>query len=111
MKRLLVVLMSLFIITGCTNKELVNETKNEITPTVTPTPTEIPYIDNNPVKVGLYQNGNLVKDLTTTINDGLDIGSFDVYFTNVENTGSSNTKNNFNKMFINNFTRYFNLII
>ena len=99
MKKKIMLLLLLFIITGCTNKELVNETKNGITPTVTPTPTEIPYIDNNPVKVGLYQNGNLVKELTTTINDGLDIGSFDVYFTNVENTGSSNTKNNFNKYY------------
>lgn len=82
---------------GCQDKEIENKTIVSPTPTIEPTPTEIPYIDQNPVKVGLYQNGKLVKDLVTSYGNSVDIASFDVYFTNEENVYSSDTKNNFKK--------------
>ena len=86
-----------FILIGCQDKEVDNKEVVSPTPTIEPSPTPIPYIDTNPVKVGLYQDGKLVKELSATIRDDLDIASFDVYFTNEENVYSSNTKSNFKK--------------
>ena len=95
MKKNIYLLLIILTLTACSTKE---NTAIEVTPSPTeyiPTPT--PYIDENPVIVGLYQNGKLVHDQTLSIINGVDIASYDVYFTNDENTGSANTKTNFNK--------------
>ena len=87
----------LFLLTSCKQNTLeeniientIDEETNEVSEPV--------YVDDNPITVGLYQNGKFVTSLDTPFIDGVDIGSFDVYFTNTQNTGSTNTKNNFNK--------------
>ena len=95
MKKSICILLIILTLSGCTKKA---DTPVEVTPSPTeyiPTPT--PYIDDNPVTVGLYQNGKLVHDQTLSIINGVDIASYDVYFTNEESTGSTNTKTNYNK--------------
>lgn len=96
MKKAFIILLIIFILTGCNAKETATNVETP-EPTPIPTPTPTPYIDENPVVVGLYQNGKLVHDYSARITNGVDIDSFDVYFTNDESTGSSNTKANFNK--------------
>ena len=98
MKKLILIILCLFLTVGCTKKEdIVNSNIEEDKPEVTQV--EEPYIDNNPIKVGLYMNGKLINEYNTTLVDGTDIASFDVYFTDIEDVGSSNTKNNFNKYY------------
>ncbi len=94
------ILLLLLSLCSCTKEK--NNNPIEDIPDVTIDEPIVPkYNDENPVKVGLYQNGNLVKEITAPIVDDVDIGSFDVYFTQEEHLGSSNTKNNFNKYYNN----------
>ena len=98
MKKYLVLLILLFIITGCANeeKEVVEEPKTE--PTTIPVPA---YTDDNPIKVGLYIKGKLISEYTTSYANDKDIVSMDVYFTDENDVGSSNTKYNFKKYYNN----------
>ena len=59
------------------------------------------YIDDNPIKVGLYYNKKLVTNHINKYRDVVDIAIFDVYFTNDQEVSSSNTKYNFNKFYQN----------
>ena len=103
MKKYLLLIWICFFIIGCSNtkekrleeKKVINnieEEKKEVE-----LPKEPEYKDENPVIVGLYQNKKLIDTLNTTIKDGTDIASFDVYFTNDKEVSSTNTKVNFNK--------------
>jgi len=100
MKKYLLLIIIVLLITGCTfNKENdIKEVSNE--PDITPKPVDT-YKDDNPIEVGLYMNGKLVHEYETKIVDEEDIASFDVYFTNEEDVGSSSTKKNFNKYYNN----------
>ena len=98
MKKTISILLIILLLILYNSKNITSNSSPTNTPTSTPsTPTPRPYIDDNPVVVGLYQNGVLIHELNANIINGVDIASFDVYFTNEENTGSSNTKQNFNK--------------
>ena len=105
MKKTIYIIMILLLLTGC-NKNMTNanidKTNNEPVKDIPSTPPTPTYIDKNPIIVGLYQNGKLVKDINVTIRNAEDIGSFDVYFTNESDVGGTNTKNNFNK-YLNNY--------
>lgn len=99
MKRYLFLILTLFIIFGCSiNKNGGNE-NTMVVPEETDDilPPEPLYVDENPVTVAFYQNGKLVSDINAPFNNKTDITVVDVYFTNEENVGSSNTKRNFNK--------------
>ena len=105
MKNYLLLILVLLFVTGCFfNKEKKEEITNEVISneeeikedTIVEEKEEV-YKDDNPVIVGLYKNGKLVKDIDVVIADDTDIISLDVYFTNIEDVGSSNTKANFNK--------------
>ena len=100
MRKFLLLILMLFLVTGCTFSEdkkmndTTDDNKEETTDVLPPEPI---YVDENPVVVGLYQNGKLVRNISATFYDNIDIDSFDVYFTNDENVGDTNTKRNFNK--------------
>ena len=105
MKKYLLLFIIIFLTTGCisNNKKTeeqtiitnnIEETKEEIIEDIPEEPT---YKDENPVIVGIYQKGKLITNLNIPIIDGTDIASFDVYFTNEEDTNDSNTKRNFKK--------------
>ena len=102
MKKYIVIVLCLFLLVGCSKKEeIVNdniEEKGEETITEEP---KDEYIDDNPIKVGLYMNGKLMNEYNKSFIANADIASFDVYFTNETDVGSSNTKNNFNKYYQN----------
>ena len=102
MKKKILLLIIIILLTGCKSNKLDEKKKIEVeakTPNVEDvTP---PYIDDNPITVGLYQDGYLVKDLYTPFPEKADIAVLEVYFTNEEYTGSAWTKYNFNKYYAN----------
>ena len=57
------------------------------------------YIDDNPITVGLYNKGKLVKTFNKKFRDDSDIATFNVIYSNDENAGSTNLKTNWNKYY------------
>lgn len=95
MKKIFLIIFIL-LIAGCGKVEILEEKKIE--------EIEIPiekeeYIDTNPITVGLYHKGKLVKEYNTKFQDRKDIATFNIVFTNEEDLGSTNVKNNWNKYF------------
>ena len=98
MKKILLILIIILLLTGCHEEKEATEPKETETIEIIEEET---YEDNNPIIVGLYNNGSLVHDYYSYYKDDYDVANFDVYFTNEEKTGSTNTKNNFNKYYKN----------
>ena len=103
MKKIFLVLIMLFIV-GCGIKKdeemkRIEEAINN-PPTVTPDPTPTPYVDTNPIKVGLYKDYKLVHEYNKKFKDQTDIAIFNVLFTNEESiTKNGNFKNTWKKYF------------
>ena len=98
MKRLIILLMLVFLVTGCSKKAENTITENNNHDEAQEEVVEV-YKDDNPIKVGLYMKGKRVSEYTTSFVDDKDIASFDVYFTDLDDVGSSNTKYNFKKYY------------
>ena len=100
MKKTFLIFLAISILSACTNNKNIEtnndllENNDEIIEENIPT-----YQDDNPIKVGLYENNKLVKNYQTTLGTHKDIGSFYVYYTNIEKLDSTNTKNNWNKYY------------
>lgn len=99
MKKILLITL-LFLTFGCgkeieeqkeNKEEKIEEKEEEIIEDV--------YVDDNPIKVGLYTNGKLVHTYKASFKDKTDIATFNIVFTNEENLGSTNIKNNWNKYY------------
>lgn len=105
MKRLIIFITIILILTGCQNKKtsnnnnLDNPNNNEITIDKNVDNKENIYTDNNPIKVALYENNNIVKSYKTTLSNFKDIAVFDIYYTNIEKVSESNTKDNYLKYY------------
>ena len=100
MKKYIVLLLMAFLLTGCGKK--VENTIIEVDDQEDePQKVVETYVDDNPIKVGLYMNGKKVSEYTNRFMDDKDIASFDVYFTDLDDVGSSNTKSNFKKYYNN----------
>lgn len=96
MKKIFLIISLLLILTGCNNthhetatntyipKELVNE-KGE----------ENKYIDDNPIKVSLYENNKKIKSYNTTLSNFKDIAVFNIYFTDIDILEEKNIKDNY----------------
>lgn len=97
MKKYILLCMIMLFIVGCSDWPLEVDNRSVSDAVDNTIQVEPVYVDENPVIVGLYQNGKLINNLNTQINPNNDIAVFDVYFTNVENTNDTNTKRNFNK--------------
>ena len=105
MKKVLLIIMILLLTIGCNKEEEKKENnvenKEEIKE-IEEKEEEIPvYQDNNPITVGLYHKGKLVKEYNTKFKDRMDIATFNIVFTNEENLGSTNVKNNWTKYYNN----------
>ena len=107
MKKIFLILIVLLMM-GCQKEDkeeieriekLINDPKP--TPTITPTP----YIDNNPIKVGLYKDGKLITEYNKKFTNGTDIAIFNIVFTNDENI----SKSNFKKTWQNYYNKYENI--
>ena len=104
MKKIILFLSLIFILTGClaNNNNLTNETtndnsiSNEIEENI---PEENPYVDENNVKVALYENSKKVTSYSTNLVSKKDIAVFDVYYTDIDTVNSSNTKTNYLKYY------------
>lgn len=95
MKRLFLLLTILFLLTGCKEKKedfykeiQVDDSKKADT-----------YVDDNPIKVGIYQDNHIIKSYTTKLEYMKEITVFNVYYTNKETLDSSNIKYNFTKYY------------
>ena len=101
MKKIILLITTLFILTGCTNQNTNNiqedtQTNNETMKDL-PTIKEDIYVDDNPIKVALYQNGKKVTTYSSTFADGKDLAVFDIYYTDIDKVSSTNTKKNYQK--------------
>lgn len=104
MKKIILFLSSILILTGCqsNNNNLSNEINNE-----NPISKEIiediqkepQYVDDNNVKVSLYNGKKKITSYSTTLVGKKDIGVFDVYYTDIDKVESSNTKTNYLKYY------------
>lgn len=95
MKKIYILFLIIFL-TGCTN-EVLSSTSNEINADINTGIDGIPmYVDDNPITVGLYNNGELVSTLKTKYQDDTDIATFNIIFTNDKKLPSDNLKTNWN---------------
>lgn len=103
MKKIIFSVIFLLLLTSCTNIEKQEVTKKkEVIQENKEKDYVDPYLDDNPIIVGLYQNQKGNKFLITSLNSPLtqykDIASFEVYYTN-ENTMSGNQKTLWNNYY------------
>lgn len=96
MKKYLIILIILLTLSACSTKEEIKNNVKIVKEEEIKEEKEI-YIDNNPIKVGLYSNGKLITTYKNKFKNDKDIANFDIYFTNEEDVYSNNTKYNFNK--------------
>lgn len=95
MKKILLIITFMLLITGCGKKEEpkeIIETKEE---TIVENEPINEYVDTNPITVGLYRKGKLVHEYNTKFTNKKDIATFNIVFTNKEDLGSTNLKNNY----------------
>ncbi len=93
MKYILIIIL-VITLTGCKNKELKNGKKIDKIEEKIATPEESTYKDENPIKVGLYQNNKLVKEITFTKANHKEIGTYNAYYTNKDKVESNSVKDN-----------------
>ena len=108
MKKIILLITILITFTGCEKQSsLSNENKsnnnisndviiNELTDKEN---NKDIYNDDNPIKVALYENNNIVKSYSTTLANFKDISVFEIYYTNIEQVTESNTKKNYLKYY------------
>jgi len=85
MKRILLII-TIFLLVGCQkeNEEEIKRIEKLVNDPV-PTATEEPvYVDENPIKVGIYKDYKLVHEYNTKFKDQTDIAIFNVMFSNEE---------------------------
>lgn len=95
MKKVILLIIIVFFITGCTNN-LETKYQNIL---IDETIKIDNYVDNNPIKIALYEGKNKVKKYSTTLSNLKDIAVFDIYYTNIDTLDSSNTKYNYIKYY------------
>ena len=91
----IVIILLLITITGCKNNKRVNEIRKiDKIEAVDNTGYQDEYNDTNPIKVGLYQNNSLVKEVTFTKANHKEVGTYNAYYTNKEKLENDSVKNN-----------------
>ncbi len=102
MKKIFLLIIILFTV-GChqmTDEEKRIEQAINNPPTNTPEPTEVPYIDTNPIKIGIYKDYKLVHEYNKKFKSQSDIAIFNILFTNEEKvTKNGNFKNTWKKYY------------
>lgn len=95
MKKIFLLLTFIIILTGC---EITKESSfKEIK--IDNTIKNDTYIDDNPIKIALYENDHIIKSYSTTLGNFKEIAVFNIYYTNKESLDSSNIKYNYQKYF------------
>ena len=96
MKKIIILISFLFLLTGCLyNKDYNLDTEINIDDTI-----EIDqYVDDNPIKVAFYDGKNKIKSYKTTLGNFKDFAIFDIYYTDIDKLDSSYTKYNYKKYY------------
>ena len=94
MKRYMLLLLVILLLTSCKIKKQENINIPKINENIT-----TPYVDTNPIKVGLYNNNTLIKTFKSAPAYHKDIAVFNVVYTNEETLENSGIKYNFNKYY------------
>ena len=97
MKKIFLFLI-LIICIGCSDKEL-KDFSNTLSESIEKSQEKPKYVDTNPITVGLYKKGKLVKDYNSKFKDHYDVAVFNVIYSNDEDLGSTNLKKNWNKYY------------
>lgn len=95
MKRIILFISIFILLTGCQSKE--ENTFKEID--IDETIKTDNYVDNNPIKIALYENNYKVKSYSTTLSNFKEIAVFNIYYTNIDKLDSSNIKYNYQKYY------------
>ena len=107
MKKIFLLFIILLIV-GCKKEDakeieriekLINEPQKE------EIPKETPYVDNNPIIVGLYKDRKLIKEYHKKFTNQTDLAIFNVVFTNDESLDNDSFKNIWKK----NYEKYDNI--
>lgn len=97
MKKFFLVISILFILTSCntTHHENATNTYKQNEP-VNENIEENKYIDDNPIKIALYENNQKVNSYSTTLSNFKDIAVFDICYTDIDTLKEKNIKDNYN---------------
>lgn len=95
MKKIIILITLLFLLTGCESKEKNTFKEIDIDETIKTDN----YVDNNPIKVALYEKKNKVTSYSTTLGNFKEIAVFNIYYTNIDKLDSSNIKYNYQKYY------------
>lgn len=96
MKKKLILIFTILLLFGCSK----NNTANDNTINDTLKEDSIPeYIDNNPIKIGIYDNNEIVTEYETYFKNSTDLGAFDIYYTNIDVVEHNRTKINWTKYY------------
>ena len=106
MKKIFIIIIILMTITGCNQqkiKEKINNQKNNISQEE-PKEIENKYVDNNPIKIGLYLKNNaneriLTDEYNPTWILHKDLCSLEIYYTNEEKLDSNSQKELWKKFY------------
>ncbi len=99
MKKITILLIILLTI-GCTTKnDKEIETNNQPIDPVIDKETIVEYVDNNPIKIGIYNNNKLITNYSANFINGQDLAIFDIYYTNLETVNNNSTKVNYKKYY------------
>lgn len=99
MKKTIILIIIVLLLSGCSDNFKKSEIKQE--KKIEPIINEEEYIDDNPIKIGIYDGKNLVKDYETKLVSQSDLAVFSVCFTNDEILDSTSLKYNFKKYYQN----------
>ena len=109
MKKILSILLILLLFTSCSNNQ---KKESKVDDKVIDKEAKIQeveenYVDNNPIKLGLYlytnsqTNRKLLKEYTTDWNEGIDLCSLEVYYTTENEIPGTNQKEIWNNYYTN----------
>ena len=90
----IVIIILLITMTGCKNNRTNEIKKIDKIEVIDNTGYIDDYKDNNPIKVGLYQNNKLVKEITFTKANHKEVGTYNAYYTNKDKVESNSVKDN-----------------
>ena len=94
MKKIFCYFIIIFILTGCNNQKFTTFKEININNIIM-----YEYIDNNPIKIGIYQGNKKITSYNTTVDNFKELGVFNIYYTNKDILDNYNIKYNYLKYY------------
>lgn len=95
MKKIILFITIFLILTGCEDRNDNSIKEINLDETIKTNT----YVDNNPIKVALYEDNHIIKSYSTTLANFKEIAVFNIYYTNKEKLDSTNIKYNYQKYY------------